>query len=343
MKIAICYDRADYIGGGPSRACNELAKAFLRMKHEVIFVFRHGSKSKIPKTQSYRISKSPGAVLPNSLIFPLKISKTLDRLKPDLVLTQLSYAPLLGKLKQKHLHIIYNLELLEIGYADIDSSFLTERPTILLCEVLNCLRADKVLAINETLKKQIWRFYKVKSEVITLGVDTEKFKPAKKKKVNRVPQLLCVTRWDKRRKNLSLLIQACKDLDVELRLTSVPFKKLPSNVVALGFISDKNLVKELQNADAFILPSKQESFGLATLEALACNTPVIITKTGIWQEVIKFNSGEVIESSIEGIRKGIKKVLKTDYGNRPRKLAEMYSWDKTAKSILKMAESIRKP
>lgn len=340
MRIVICHDKAAYFGGGIDRTCNELAKTFLRMKHEVIFVFRHWPKSKIPKTQSYRISKSPGAVLPNSLIFPLKISKTLDRLKPDLVLTQLSYAPLLGKLKQKHLHIIYNLELLEIRYADINSSFLTERPTILLCEVLNCLRADKVLAINETLKKQIWRFYKVKSEVITLGVDTEKFKPAKKKKVNQIPQVLCVTRWDKRRKNLSLLIRACKDLDINLRLTSAPFKNLPSNATVLGFISDRDLVKELQNADVFILPSKQESFGLATLEALACNTPVIVTKTGIWQEVTKFEAGEVIEASIEGIRKGIKKVIKTDYGNRPRKLAEMYSWNETAKSILRIAESI---
>ncbi len=340
MKIAICCDRADYIGGGPSRVCNELAKAFLRMDHKVVFVFRYGPKSKIPKVQSYRIPKS--FYLPYSLIFSLKLPKILDRLNPNLVITQLSSAPLLGKLKQRHLHIIYNLELLEMKKADFNTGFFTERPVILLCEILNCLRADRVLTINKILQKQIYRFYKRRSGVITLGVDTKKFKPAKKRKVNRVPRILCVTRWDKRRKNLSLLIQACKDLGVEFRLTSAPFKKLPSNVVALGFISDKDLVKELQNADAFILPSKQESFGLATLEALACNTPVIITKTGIWQEVAKFGAGEVVEASVEGIRRGIKKVLKTDYGNRPRKLAEMYSWNKTAKSILRIAESIKK-
>lgn len=342
MKIAVCYDRADYIGGGPGRVCNELAKAFIRMNHEVVFVFRNGPKSKLPKAQSHRIQKRSYVPLPNSLSFPLKVSSLLNKLNPDLVLTQLSYAPLLGKLQQKHLHIVHNLELFEMRNADLNINFFTARPITLLCEILNCLRANKVLAVNNQLARQITRFYKIKPKVITWGVDTKKFTPPKKKKVNRVPRIVCVTRWDKRRKNLSLLIRACEDLDVELRLTNAPFEKLPRNVVVLGFISDEDLVKELQNADAFILPSKQESFGLATLEALACNTPVIITKTGIWQEVTKFKAGEIIEASIEGIRKGIKKVFKTDYGNRPRKLAEMYSWNRTAKSILRIAESIRK-
>ena len=38
--------------------------------------------------------------------------------------------------------------------------------------------------------------------------------------------------------------------------------------------------------DAFILPSEKESFGLAALEAMACELPVIATNTGGIPELI---------------------------------------------------------
>ena len=39
-------------------------------------------------------------------------------------------------------------------------------------------------------------------------------------------------------------------------------------------------------ADLFLLPSKNESFGLAALEALACGTPVIASSLGGIPEVV---------------------------------------------------------
>lgn len=340
MKIAICNNRAAYQVGGVDRVTTELAKAFSLLRHEVIFVYKFGLKSNISGIQSYRL-KYPKIPFINGLFFSLGLAKFLNKLNPDLVITQLSSAPFFGKIKQKHLHLIYNLEMLEILNANIDYGLFFERPLIIFCEILNSLRADKVLVINKKLVRQTSSLYRIKPEYVNLGVDTQKFKPIKQRKVNKIPRIICVVRGDKRRKNLSLLIRAYEGLNVQLRLTNSPFKKLPKNIIDLGYLSENRLVEELQNADAFILPSKQEGFGLATLEALACNIPVIITKTGIWEEVVKFKVGEVIEASVQGIRDGIKKVLETNYGSRPRKLAERYSWDKTAQSILKIAKSIK--
>src|SRR5262249_40694673 len=47
-----------------------------------------------------------------------------------------------------------------------------------------------------------------------------------------------------------------------------------------------NVYRCLSSADLFLLPSELESFGLAALEAMACEVPVIATNTGGIPEVI---------------------------------------------------------
>jgi N-acetyl-alpha-D-glucosaminyl L-malate synthase BshA len=48
-----------------------------------------------------------------------------------------------------------------------------------------------------------------------------------------------------------------------------------------------DLVRWLSAADVFLLPSAQESFGLAALEAMACEVPVIASAVGGLPEVIE--------------------------------------------------------
>jgi N-acetyl-alpha-D-glucosaminyl L-malate synthase BshA len=48
----------------------------------------------------------------------------------------------------------------------------------------------------------------------------------------------------------------------------------------------EQIVPLLSVADLFLLPSKQESFGLAALEAMACQVPVVASRVGGLQEVI---------------------------------------------------------
>jgi glycosyltransferase involved in cell wall biosynthesis len=56
-------------------------------------------------------------------------------------------------------------------------------------------------------------------------------------------------------------------------------------------------------AEAFILPSHQENFGIVVAEALSTSTPVLITnKVNIWQEIQGMSAGLVENDNIEGVK-----------------------------------------
>ncbi|HEV8582376.1 MAG TPA: N-acetyl-alpha-D-glucosaminyl L-malate synthase BshA [Thermoanaerobaculia bacterium] len=56
---------------------------------------------------------------------------------------------------------------------------------------------------------------------------------------------------------------------------------------AISFIGSLPLIEEvLVGADVFLLPSESESFGLAALEAMSCEVPVIATNAGGLPEVV---------------------------------------------------------
>jgi len=70
---------------------------------------------------------------------------------------------------------------------------------------------------------------------------------------------------------------------------------LQKNVRYLGFLSETEKIKMINNSAGVVIPTKYEPFGLVTLEALACNKPVIVTPHGGPREIIG-NHGIVLKS-----------------------------------------------
>jgi glycosyltransferase involved in cell wall biosynthesis len=75
-------------------------------------------------------------------------------------------------------------------------------------------------------------------------------------------------------------------------------------VIFCGLLEGGDKWGALSAADAFVLPSHQENFGMAVVEALSCSTPVLISdKVNIWREIEKDDAGLVETDTLEGTRR----------------------------------------
>ncbi len=84
-----------------------------------------------------------------------------------------------------------------------------------------------------------------------------------------------------------------------------------------GMIRDSIKWGALRSADALILPSHQENFGIVVAEAMACSTPVLISnKVNIWREVQESGAGIVEEDTADGTRNLIEQFYRLSEADR---------------------------
>lgn len=112
-----------------------------------------------------------------------------------------------------------------------------------------------------------------------------------------------------------------------------------NDVSWLGYVPDAQLVREYQNADALVLPSRYEGFGLPIIEAMACGTPVICGTEGSMPEVAGDAAIKVHPDDTIGIAEAIVRVLSDqrladDMRQRGLRHASNFTWRATAEKTL---------
>ena len=129
--------------------------------------------------------------------------------------------------------------------------------------------------------------------------------------------------------NALLLIGGAGYLESDL-LKMIKQYDLEQNVILLGFIPEEALPYYYQAADLFVLPTlAYEGFGLVTIEALACGTPVIATPVGATPEILGPLGQEFLlrDNSFEAIAEGINRWLAHGLGAEIRRRCRAFCID----------------
>lgn len=133
------------------------------------------------------------------------------------------------------------------------------------------------------------------------------------------------------------------------RLTSLQAKLgIENKVIFAGRVPNTQLPPYENACDLFVMPSREESFGIAAVEAMACGKPVIGTTAGGLAETIdNGQTGLVVEpDNVEQLASVAIRILKdkslaTRLGNNARyKVETDFNWTNVARRTVTLYEDI---
>ena len=180
-----------------------------------------------------------------------------------------------------------------------------------------------LVCVSNWLRNEVKKSFlkDIPCEVIYNGIDLNVFKPTESnfkreygiedKKVI----LGVASTWDVR-KGLNDFIELSRIIDEKYKIVLVGLndkekKMVPNNILGL---SRTNSVRELVDiytaADVFFNASVEETFGLPTVEAMSCGTPVIVYNSTALPEVCTNNTGAIVEQhDVNKVYSEIKKIV----------------------------------
>ena len=89
----------------------------------------------------------------------------------------------------------------------------------------------------------------------------------------------------------------------ELQMLIATYPHIHQNVFLPGMVTGSAKWGALYSCDAFVLPSHQENFGIAVVEAMACSKAVLISRqVNIWKEIDAGGGGIIAEDTLDGTR-----------------------------------------
>jgi glycosyltransferase involved in cell wall biosynthesis len=103
------------------------------------------------------------------------------------------------------------------------------------------------------------------------------------------------------RKRVAALAKAPRELPLVLVGATKPWAHELPDVTLTGHVSDDHLAAIYSGARALVFPSDDEGFGLPTVEALACGTPVVASDLPVLREVLGDRATYVESGDLEGL------------------------------------------
>jgi glycosyltransferase involved in cell wall biosynthesis len=230
---------------------------------------------------------------------------------------------------------------------------------------LSARQASAIITVSEVSKKDIVRVLRVpesKVKVAPCGVGSYvATEPNPDLYGQHVPYFACMTARHFEIKNTALSIQA---LRIFRKRTGLPHKLLIGGGTSnrgcarltetigcgkdchlLGFVPDENLSSFFHSAEAFLIPSLYEGFGLPALEAMACGTPLISSNRASLPEVggnaaLYFDGADAEELASLMIRVATDRELRRCMVIRGKAQAQRFTYTDSAQRILRIYEQV---
>jgi glycosyltransferase involved in cell wall biosynthesis len=194
--------------------------------------------------------------------------------------------------------------------------------------------------------------------VVPLGIDDALFAPGEQPDAAH-PYVLTMSRLD-RKKGIDLLIRAFHDVSgrrgaEQWRLVVAgdgdaayvrDLKRLAASgpaagrIVFTGWLDGARRDACVRRATLFTLPSAQENFGMALVEALACGVPAIVTPgVNLAPEISRAGAGWTVERSVADLATGLHTAIR-DSGERAKRsaaartCAQRFRWKVVGRALL---------
>ncbi len=326
--------------------------------HQVIVYLKNLPKDDFPKENlfwKYQVIPGGGFWIIKKLMPHLLFNKT----KPDVFFAPSHYLPPLTVVpKVCTIH--------DLGYLEFSGQFKKyDFWQLKYWTAISISISKYIIAVSNSTKEDIVRHYPFASKKIVVthhGYDKNSFNPRIslsdvrriKKKYSIVGDYVLIISTLKPSKNIEGLIEAYSSISNKIKLVIVGKKGwlyqsifdkvkrlgLKNKVIFTGYVPEKDKPPLIKGARVFILPSFWEGFGMDVLNAMACGTPVVVSKIASLPEVAGKAAIYIDPYKQRDLASGIKKVLSMSKGeynkliNAGLKQAEKFSWDKAARKTL---------
>ena len=368
MRIGICL-RTWGEKGGIGVYSRNLLEAMLSMDSGHEYILFYQSKAHMGQFNGYKAVKelyvpAPGKWLWDQLAIPRYAAKE----KVDVLFHTKFAVPLLAPCKTVMvLHGSERFVYPQFSHTSDVLFFKTIYPF--------CLRqATAIVSVSENARRDIIKFLDInpdKVKTVYLAVSEsfktidnvrmldsirEKYELPPRFMLNvgliypgkNLPNLLRAFKLVREREDIKLVIAGTGRRMYKDDLALIHELQLEDDVCLPGYIPQQDLAAVYNLAELFVFPSFYESFGLVSLEAMACGCPVVVSRTGGAPEAAGDAAVYVDPLNVEEIAAAILRVL-TNPGLRGCLIEKgfenvrRFSWAKTARQTLDVLESSAKP